>query len=86
MVGETMARDLLKRVERMIVFGDPAQLPPVNDTGYFMRNPDFTLTKIHRQAAESPIIKASIDIREGRGYGGVYGDAVRVILKTAVKR
>lgn len=35
------------------------------------------LTEIHRQAAESPIIRMSMDVREGRGLApGVYGDCL----------
>jgi hypothetical protein len=33
MIGTTIARDLLQKVDRLIVFGDPAQLPPVKDRG-----------------------------------------------------
>ena len=45
MIGTDIARDLLKRVGRLIAFGDPAQLPPVKGRGHFMGKPNFRLTK-----------------------------------------
>ena len=52
------------------------QLPPVGDgLGFFTsREPDFMLTEVHRQAQDNPIIRMSMDVREGRklqlgGYG-----------------
>ena len=42
---------------RVLVLGDPAQLPPVKGTGYFITaSPESLLTEVHRQAAGSPII------------------------------
>lgn len=78
MVDEELARDLLSFGTRILVLGDPAQLPPVKGTGYFTaKKPDFMLTEIHRQAAESPIIRMSMDVREGRGLAvGEYGGSV----------
>jgi exodeoxyribonuclease-5 len=36
MVGADLAADLLSFNKRILVLGDPAQLPPVNDEGYFI--------------------------------------------------
>lgn len=67
MVGEELARDLLSFGKKVLVLGDPAQLPPVKSEGYFTnRAPNIMLTEVHRQAAENPIIRMSMDIREGR--------------------
>ena len=80
MVSEDLAVDLLSFGTKVLVLGDPAQLPPVDGAGYFTcRKPDFMLTEIHRQAAESPIIRMSMDVREGRKLrlGGT--GAVRVV-------
>lgn len=67
MVGEDLAIDLLAFGCPVLVLGDPAQLPPIKGTGYFTDvAPDFMLTEVHRQAAENPIIRASMDVREGR--------------------
>lgn len=62
----------------MLVLGDPAQLPPVKGTGFFIdAKPDFMLTEIHRQAADNPIIRMSMDIREGRRLAlGAHGESL----------
>jgi len=80
MVGDDLARDLIGFNTKILVLGDPAQLPPVKGTGYFIdEKPDFMLTEIHRQAADNPIIRMSMEIREGRKLQiGQYGDS-RVI-------
>jgi len=67
MVNEQMARDLMSFGVQILVLGDPAQLPPVFGTGYFIdAKPDFMLTEIHRQARENPIIRLATEIRNGR--------------------
>ena len=65
MVDEDLGRDLLTFGKPVLVLGDPAQLPPVKGGGYFTEGePDFMLTEIHRQAADNPIIRLSMAIRE----------------------
>lgn len=67
MVGEELAKDLLSFKTRVLVLGDPAQLPPVKDEGFFINSaPDVMLTEVHRQARDNPIIRMSMDIREGK--------------------
>lgn len=73
MVEEQMARDLLALRLPILVFGDPAQLPPVKGTGFFTDSPEYPadrpdvmLTEVHRQARESPVLRAATAIREGR--------------------
>lgn len=76
MVGEELGRDLMSFGKPILVLGDPAQLPPVGDgVGFFTQGePDFMLTEIHRQAAENPIIRMSMIVREGgRLEPGEYG-------------
>lgn len=82
MVGAELATDLLSFGARVLVLGDPAQLPPVQDSAFFTGGrPDVMLTEIHRQAAENPIIRMSMDVREGRGLAlGTYG-ASRVVRR-----
>lgn len=77
MVGEDLARDLLSFGTRILVLGDPAQLPPVKDEGFFINSaPDVMLTEVHRQARDNPIIRMSMEIREGgRLQRGSYGDS-----------
>jgi len=67
MVGEDLARDLLSFGKRILVLGDPAQLPPVKGEGFFINGePDVMLTEVHRQAQDNPIIRMSMDIRQGK--------------------
>lgn len=82
MVGRTIAEDLLTFGCPILALGDPAQLPPVKDTGYFTdAEPDFMLTEIHRQAEGSPIIHLATQVRNGkRLVQGEYGSS-RVIPK-----
>lgn len=78
MVGADLAKDLLSFGKRILVLGDPAQLPPVRDEGFFINSaPDVMLTEVHRQAAENPITRMSMEIREdGRLTPGAYGDSL----------
>lgn len=73
MVGAELAQDLLSFGVKVLVLGDPAQLPPVQDAGFFTNvQPDVMLTEVHRQAKDNPIIRLSMDVREGRQLQ--YGD------------
>lgn len=87
MVGEELAKDLLSFGVRILVLGDPAQLPPVKDEGYFINaEPDIMLTEVHRQAEGNPIIRMSMDIRAGRQLQvGAHGDSM-VLLRDSCDR
>ena len=78
MVGEELARDILSFGKKVLVLGDPAQLPPVKSEGYFINaDPDAMLTQVHRQALDNPIIRMSMDIRNGDGLRlGQYGNSL----------
>lgn len=77
MVDEKMGTDLLSFGTKILVLGDPAQLPPVMGGGYFTEaRPDVMLTDIHRQATDSPIIRMATDVRSGRRLPlGSYGES-----------
>lgn len=77
MVNRQMAEDILSFDCKVLVLGDPAQLPPVMGEGFFINaEPDFMLETIHRQAEDNPIIMLSQRIRKGESVGyGVYGDS-----------
>src|SRR6478736_6217803 len=67
MVDAELGRDLLSFGVPVLVLGDPAQLPPVQGGGFFTEaEPDAMLTEVHRQAQDDPIVRMSMDIREGR--------------------
>lgn len=66
MVGKSLAQDLLSFGVKILVLGDPGQLPPIEGTGYFTQaRPDAMLTEITRQAADSPIIRFATMARKG---------------------
>lgn len=77
MVDRSLGQDLLSFGTKVLVLGDPGQLPPVAGEGYFMRGePDFTLTQIHRQAEGSPILMLATMARMGeRLVPGVWGES-----------
>jgi exodeoxyribonuclease-5 len=58
------------------VLGDPAQLPPVQGGGFFTdTEPDAMLTEVHRQAQDDPIVRLSMQVREGRRLEpGLWGE------------
>lgn len=64
MVNDQMARDILDSGVRVLVLGDPEQLPPVNGDGFFTRAAaDITLTEVHRQALDSPVLNLATRVR-----------------------
>ena len=86
MVGKPMALDLLAFGVKILVLGDPAQLPPVADTGFFTQaEPDFLLTEVHRQAADSPVLALATAVRQGedlpRGQHGTSRVLSRGVLE-----
>lgn len=67
MVNDSMANDLRSFGKKILVMGDPGQLPPISGAGAFTnRAPDVFLQEIHRQSAESPIIELATLARQGK--------------------
>lgn len=85
MVDEELGRDLLSFGKKVLVLGDPAQLPPVKGGGFFTEGePHVMLTEVHRQAADNPIIRLSMTIREGGAIPrGEFGET-RVVSRDAL--
>lgn len=81
MVDESMANDLRSFGKKILIEGDPGQLPPVRGTGAFTgRKPDVFLQEIHRQAADSPIIRLATLARQGKPLPiGDHGQGVHVL-------
>ncbi len=76
MVDGQMGEDLLSFGTKVLVLGDPAQLPPVMGAGFFTEGvePDIMLTDIHRQALDNPIISMATQVRQERSLDlGDYG-------------
>ena len=77
MVDKELGQDLLSFGQPVLVLGDPAQLPPIKEGGFFTEHePDVMLTEVHRQAQDNPIIYLSMLAREGRKLPlGVFGSS-----------
>jgi len=85
MVGKPLARDVLSFGRKVLVLGDPGQLPPIEGTGYFTdAKPDSMLTDITRQAADSPIIRWATMAREGKPIPPGLDGGAQKIPKTKV--
>jgi exodeoxyribonuclease V len=82
MIEDAIAADLRSFGKKILVLGDPAQLPPVRGEGAFTRRPpDFFLKEIHRQAAESPILALATAVREGKPLPKEYNREGAVITR-----
>lgn len=90
MVGLEVWTDLYGMCDRVgcniLAVGDPFQLPPVevnNKTGFSLLETNFKyderveLTEVLRQALESPIIRASMEVRNG--------DALKAIMELPIE-
>ena len=66
MVGTKENNDLLSFNKKVLYVGDHGQLEPIGDNPNVLVNPDCRLEKIHRQAADNPILRLATAFREGR--------------------
>jgi exodeoxyribonuclease-5 len=80
MLSKEIAQDALSFGTKVLVLGDPGQLPPIDGAGYFnVGKPDVLLTEIHRQAADSPILHLATLARKGQRIPpGQYGNCTVV--------
>lgn len=88
MVDGRLGEDLLSFGTKVLVLGDPAQLPPPFGAGFFTENvlPDVMLTEIHRQAAENPIIAMATKVRQEHPLPlGEYGSS-KVSLRSKIHK
>lgn len=66
MLSADMGQDLLATNRKVLVLGDPAQLPPIRGQGFFNEgSPDVMLTEVHRQAKDNPVLRMATIVREG---------------------
>lgn len=64
MLNDKLLEDIQRVYEgKILLLGDPAQLPPVKGAGIDYRA-NYTLTEIHRQAMDNPILRAATEVRE----------------------
>ena len=84
MMPQEMIDLLLSHGVYVLFLGDPEQLEPIEGEQTILDNPHVFLTEITRQALDNPIIKMSMDVREGKPF--VYGGdkKCRVIPKNKV--
>ena len=84
MVSSELLKELLSRNNIYILFlGDPAQLPPVSkDSAHtLLDKPHIFLDEVMRQAAESEIIRLTMDIRAGKELQCYRGKEVMILNK-----
>lgn len=82
MVDKQIGQDLESFGKKILVLGDPAQLPPVGGGGYFTnREPDVLLTEVHRHAQESGILRLATQVRQGANHIGpmIWGEDCSVL-------
>lgn len=65
MVNETVLTDLLKVYRKVLLVGDPGQLPPVEGRSCLAQAEGFELRDIMRQALDSGIIRTAHALRRG---------------------
>lgn len=66
MVSKEIFDLLLSHKIHIIFLGDNFQLPSISESANILDKPHVVLTEITRQALDSPIIRLSMDIREGK--------------------
>jgi exodeoxyribonuclease-5 len=85
MVTKFMKRDLEATMAKILYVGDPGQLPPVQDEGFFRTHqPDAMLSEVQRQALDSPIIRISMDIRAGKAINFQESEGFRKMPKESL--
>jgi exodeoxyribonuclease-5 len=86
MVNADMKRDILSFGIKVLVLGDPAQLPPVSgEEGAFTSlAPHILLTDIQRQAKDNAIIRWATKVREGGIIDFGTDGECRKIRKTSI--
>ena len=89
MVSASILRDIRDVVPDLPVLavGDPMQLPPVEGAPAFGR-PDFVMTTIQRQALDNPIIRLSMEVREGKPIReGTYdGRVAKIVTRAPIEK
>lgn len=84
MLPQEMIDLLLSHGNHVLFLGDNEQLPPIDGDQTILNNPHVFLNEITRQALDNPIIKLSMDVRDGKPF--VYGGdkKCRIIPKSKV--
>jgi exodeoxyribonuclease-5 len=84
MIDEGMARDILSMGIPILAIGDPAQLPPVSGSGYFIdATPDILLEEVMRNGGK--ILELATDVRMN-GPGCLAKKTYRRIVRPSIPR
>jgi exodeoxyribonuclease V len=78
MVNEKIMKDLLSFGVPVLGVGDNGQLPPIEGTNNYLKEPDAVLSEIVRQAENNPIIKLATMARMDQEIP--YGDYGNVLI------
>ena len=81
MLPNDMWELLLTHNIHVLALGDPGQLPPVSGNSHILDKPHIFLSEIVRQALDSPIIRLSMDVREGKYIPYNYKGVCRVVQR-----
>lgn len=65
MIDAKTLQDILNGRKPTAFFGDPFQLPPVNEQSSLVESPDVLLNEVYRQEEGSYILEVATDIRNG---------------------
>ena len=85
MLPKKMWEQLLYYKVHVIALGDPGQLPPVAaENNGVLEHPHIFLDEVMRQAAESEIIRLTMDIRAGTPLKLFSGKEVRIVDRNEV--
>lgn len=83
MLPNQMWELLLSHRIHIIACGDPFQLPPIGEDNHVLDHPDIFLDEIMRQAAESEIIRLSMDIRDRKPLQVYKGTEINIVPHNA---
>lgn len=86
MVDARMKADILSFGKKVLVLGDPAQLPPVSGEGgaFTSERPHWLMEQIRRQALDNPIIRWATAVREGHTLPFATEGPCRKVRKTSI--
>ena len=81
MMPKDIAELLFSHNVHVICLGDPFQLPPIkkDEDNHLLDAPHIFLDEIMRQAAESEIVRISMDIREHKPLNIMKGNEVQIL-------
>lgn len=84
MLSAQLLDDALSLGVPVLLLGDPFQLPPVMAKSPLeFKKPDVMLTEVHRQALDSPVLRAATNLRNGSWYEDTGDERFRVLHRSS---